>query len=128
MTKKALLSQVCRFGLVGVAAAVIHLSVVVLLVQSTDMAPLIANIFGFAIGFQMSYWGHRLWTFKATTSLHRVAFPKLLLIQILNFAANETLFYLFLLLNLPYAVALFIVLAILPLFTFVASKLWVFNA
>lgn len=122
-----LIQQLFRFGIVGLAAAGIHFSIVVALVQTWAVAPLVANVFGFMTGFQMSYWGHRLWTFNGAAIMHRVALPKLLLVQIVNLIANEGLFYFFLSINLPYTVALLIVLTILPLFTFVSSKFWVFR-
>lgn len=119
--------QICRFGIVGVIAACVHLGLVIAIVQIFAIAPLIANVFAFSISFQCSYWGHRRWTFRGTETSHAIALPKLLFIQILNFAANETLFYIFLSLNLPYPIALIIVLTILPIFTFISSKLWVFR-
>ncbi len=122
-----LLHQVFRFGVIGLTAAFIQIGVVVALVQGFNMAPLSANVVGFLIAFQMSYWGHRLWTFKAADTLHVVAIPKLLLVQLINFTANETLFYFFLTLHLPYPLALAIVLTILPIFTYFSSKLWVFR-
>jgi putative flippase GtrA len=122
-----LISQLFRFGMVGITAASIHFITVMLLVQNFFLAPLVANIFGFLISFQVSYWGHRLWTFQETSVLHRTTFPKLLLVQVVNFSANETLFYIFLSLHLPYPLALLVVLTILPIFTFVSSKLWVFR-
>src|SRR6266545_1566470 len=94
--------QFCRFGIVGLTATLIHYSIVVELVQKISMQPLIANIFAFLIAFQMSYWGHRLWTFNDSVSLHRDAFPKLLLVQSLNFTINESLFYILMTWGLPY--------------------------
>jgi putative flippase GtrA len=126
MNKLDLFFQVFRFGVVGVIAAAIHFGIVISLAHYWSIQPLVANVFGFAIAFQMSYWGHRWWTFSDTMSLHRVAIPKLFFVQTLNFAANETLFYIFLALGLPYPIALITVLAALPIFTFFASKLWVF--
>ncbi len=123
-----LLSQLFRFGVVGVSAAIIHIGTVIILVQRWSFLPLVANIFGFLIAFQCSYWGHRLWTFNDTVSSHRTALPKLLVVQVLNLLANETLFYIFLSLNLPYPVALVAVQAILPVFTFTSSKIWVFRS
>lgn len=123
-----LFGQLFRFGMVGVTAAAINFSVVVLLVQNTGMHPLLANIFGFLTAFQMSYWGHRLWTFGARDISHRSAVTKLVIVQALGFAANETLFYIFLSMHLPYRIALFLVLSILPIFTFISSRYWVFRA
>lgn len=122
-----LATQIFRFGMVGLIAASVHISIVVTLVQHAQLLPLVANIFAFCISFQMSYWGHRLWTFNDTEVLHRAALPKLLFIQLLNFAANESLFYVFLSLDIPYPIALIFVLTILPIFTFISSKLWVFR-
>lgn len=122
-----MIKQLFRFGIVGLTAAAIHFGIVVWIVQTWAIAPLIANVFAFGISFQVSYWGHRRWTFEGTTTLHREAFPKLVFIQALNFAANESLFYIFLMFDLPYPIALAIVLTILPIFTFVSSKLWVFR-
>lgn len=122
-----MIKQLYRFGVVGLSAATLHFCIVVTLVQGCLLDPLIANVFAFGIAFQVSYWGHRLWTFKDTIIPHREAFLKLMMVQIMNFALNESLFYLFLTWNLPYEIALTIVLSILPIFTFVSSKLWVFR-
>jgi len=123
-----LLTQLFRFVSVGVTAAAVHFTTVVWLVQTNLLLPLTANVVGFLLSFQVSYWGHRSWTFNETTVLHRAALPKLLLVQVLNFIANESLFFWLLSLHIPYALALIVVLAILPLFTFFISKLWVFAA
>lgn len=123
----SLFLQIFRFGIVGIIAAIFHVSIVIYLVQQWFLLPLVANIFAFMFSFQLSYWGHRLWTFSDSDTLHSIAIPRLLFIQLINFAANETLFFIFLSLNLPYPIALILVLTILPLFTFITSKFWVFR-
>jgi len=123
----SLLRQIFRFGLVGITAATIHFSIVVMLVQHYSFEPLIANIFAFMVSFQASYFGHRRFTFHGTTAMHIVAVPKLLTLQIMNFIANESMFYVLMALHLPYQLALIIVLATLPLFTFAVSKRWIFR-
>lgn len=123
-----LIYQLMRFGIVGVTAAAVHFSVVVLLVQNgVVQQPLVANIFGFMLAFQVSYSGHRFWTFRGTTVTHTAAWAKLLLVSVSGFCANEGLFYLFMTVaGLPYPLALFIVLTVMPVITFTLSKLWVF--
>lgn len=122
-----LLPQFMRFGIIGMFAAIVHLGTVILLVESNLLPPLLANIIAFMIAFQVSYFGHRLWTFQADTE-HRRAFPKLLLVSCTTFIANEGLFYLLMtIFKMPYIAALFIVLTLLPIFTFTLSKLWVFR-
>jgi putative flippase GtrA len=125
---KAMMLQIMRFGTVGLTAATIHFTIVVSLVQLAGMRPLIANVFAFLVSFQVSYWGHRKWTFSDTVELHRVAFSKLLLVQLINFVLNEFLFYVFLSLHIPYPIALLMVFAALPVFTFISNKWWVFKS
>lgn len=121
------IAQLFRFGMVGLTAAAIHFSIVVFLVQHFSYMPLVANAVAFLFSFQVSYWGHRTFTFNESEVLHRAAMPKLLLIQVFNFFANETLFYIFLSMHIPYQLSLLMVLGILPVFTFAASKVWVFR-
>lgn len=119
--------QILRFLTIGATAAVVHCSVVILLVQIFNYAPLIANVAGFIVSFQVSYWGHRRFTFSGTEVSHREAYPRLVVVQLFNFGLNESLYYLFLSFNLPYILALVIVLSIIPFFTFFTSKFWVFE-
>jgi len=123
---KFLVMQLMRFGIIGSLAAFINFSIVILLVELLGWHPLSANAIAFFIAFQVSYSGHRYWTFRNTTTQHRVAFPKLLIVQIIDFFANEGLFYFFLSMHLPYPLALLIVLMILPILTFTVSKFWIF--
>lgn len=128
LMNRFLFFQLIRFGLIGSVAAIIHFSIVIFLVELAAFKPLYANVFAFFISFQVSYSGHRLWTFRGTKTQHRVALPKLLLLQITNFIANEGLFYIFLThFNLPYPIALILVLMILPIATFTVSKIWIFR-
>lgn len=120
--------QLTRFGIVGVSAALVHFSIVILLVESDSMEPLIANVIGFCTAFQISYWGHRMWTFSGTTQKHTVTFSRLLLVSILAFIVNEGMFYVFMQqFAFPYPLALILVLSILPLIIFTINKLWVFE-
>jgi len=124
---KAELYQIMRFGIVGGTAAIVHFSMVVWLVQEFSYAPLVANVAGFLLAFQVSYFGHRLWTFSETSVLHREAYPRLVAVQVMNFSLNEMLYYVFLSLHLPYQLALLIVIAIMPIFTYLTSRWWVFQ-
>lgn len=129
LMNKNLFFQLFRFGIVGVSAGAVHFSVVVFFVEMSLLKPLFANIIAFMIAFQVSYSGHRYWTFRGTVTDHRVAFPKLFLVSTLTFFANESLFYVFMsYFQLPYQVALLIVLTILPITTFALSKFWVFRS
>jgi putative flippase GtrA len=122
------LKQVMRFGIVGSCAAMVNLTIVIIIVQCGWLQPLYANVIAFFIAFNVSYFGHRYWTFNRTLTPHKAAIPKLLLVSGSNFIANEGLFYFFLnVMKLPYPLALIIVLATLPIVTFTLGKLWIFR-
>lgn len=123
-----LLLQLMRFGVVGLSAALVHFSIVVALVEWQNLQPMLANVVAFCVAFQVSYWGHRYWTFSNTQQRHTVAFPRLLLVSGATFLANESLFYIFMTqFHLPYIPALIFVLSVLPLAVFTMNKFWVFE-
>ncbi|MCW5590408.1 MAG: GtrA family protein [Legionellales bacterium] len=128
ISTKKLPVQIIQFGIVGSLAALIHLSVVILLVSTFAIPPLFANLFAFIIAFNVSYFGHRWWTFNtAEHSLHQSLF-KFFVVAALSFILNETLFYIFLYdFHLFYALALLLVLIIVPPLTFLLSKFWAFT-
>ena len=86
-----------RFGIIGLVAAAIHYWMVVALVELGDMAPLLANLGGFASACWYSYFGHRHWTFVArrTTNATHLFFRFLAiamlkqLTAVRRFAANS---------------------------------------
>jgi putative flippase GtrA len=123
-----LAKQILRFIVIGTLAALVNFSIVIALVEANIMSPLLANVFAFAVAFQVSYFGHRYWTFSRTINAHKIALPRLFVISGSSFIANEGIFYLFLnLFQLPYIFALFLTLTILPIISFVFNKLWVFQ-
>lgn len=120
--------QLFWFCFIGTCAAITHLSTVILLVELTRLSPLVANIGGFAVSFNVSYWGHRKRTFAGTQAAHKHAIPKLFLVSSCIFIANEFLFYLLLKhTRLPYFVSLTFVIILLAVITFLLSKVWVFR-
>ena len=118
--------QLARFGVVGITAMAVHWIAVTLLVP-LGIAPLIANILAFAIAFNVSYVGHRNWTF-ASTANHATTFKRFFLVALASFVLNETLYYLLLSFTaLDYRIALAMVLVAVAALTFVMSRYWAFR-
>jgi len=118
--------QLIRFGCVGGAAAATHLGVVAALVPA-GLPPLVANALAFAVAFQVSYYGHRGWTFRSPGG--RGEYFRLLLVSLVSFALNEALYAAMLrFAPLDYRLSLALVLAAVAVFTFAGSRLWVFAA
>lgn len=125
-----MIRQLARFGTVGVAAMAVHWLVVAALVP-LGAAPLLANIAAFAIAFNVSYAGHRRWTFAAQQTATAASDPSLrrfLGVALLSFALNETLYYALLGQGMEYRVALLLVLVAVAALTFVLSRYWAFRS
>lgn len=121
--------RLLRFGAVGLLAAAVHYWTVIGLVELLQILPLQANFGGFAVAFWVSYFGHRYWTFDNPGGIAAAAsFLRFLATALLGFCLNELLFYLFLrYLELPYYVALAVVVAIVAVMTYVLSRWWAFR-
>ncbi|HSB97731.1 MAG TPA: GtrA family protein [Spongiibacteraceae bacterium] len=128
-----MIRQLARFGVVGIAAMAVHWLVVAVLVPLGAL-PLIANVVAFAIAFNVSYIGHRHWTFAADSAVDVVAddrgtpFKRFFGVALLSFVLNEILYYLLLrYTTLDYRIALLIVLIAVAALTFILSRYWAFR-
>ena len=121
----ALALQYGRFLVVGMAATAVHVSLYVGCVALLGMAPLLANAIGFALGVQVSYFGHGRWTFRDAEG-SRLRFW---IVSGVGFALN-TLFVQLVTgtLGLAYGWAIPLIAGVTPVLTFTLSKLWAFRA
>nr|WP_316639273.1 GtrA family protein [uncultured Roseateles sp.] len=115
------------FGLMGAAAALVHLGLVWCLVARGGLAPLLANGAGFCAAFVVSFIGHHRRSFAAQHVPWRQALPRFLLVALLGFAANEALYALLLRSGLDYRLALFLVLGLVAGMTWLLSRHWAFR-
>jgi len=121
------LRQLAIFGIVGVAAFLTHFAIVIAIVP-LGLVPLTANVIGFLCAFGVSYYGHSTWTFPANGDRKRLrALHRFFRVAVGAFLANETLFWMLLQwTDLPYQLALIIVLTLVAAGTLVLSKYWAF--
>lgn len=118
--------QFVRFNLVGVISTIAHVSVA-LAIEALGLAPaILANLFGFFAAFLISYFGHSKFTFHARLE-HKTHLPKFLTIALIGLAVSS-----FITLNAHYRMGYSFVLTmaivgiVVPIFTFLSLKLWVF--
>jgi putative flippase GtrA len=123
-----MISQLVRFGVVGLTAMAVHFLVVRGLVPR-GMTPLTANVLGFFAAFQVSYWGHSLFTFRGHGNSSAESMARFILLATASFLLNEG-FYAVLLRHsdLPYDHALVVVLLVVSALTFILSRNWAFQA
>ena len=117
--------QLIRFGFVGAAASATHLGVVAALVPA-GLVPLAANVAGFAAAFQISYYGHRIWTFGHRGGSRE--YLRMLAVSLSAFTLNQVIYAgLLKFTTLDYRVALALVLVAVAVGTFLAARVWVFT-
>jgi putative flippase GtrA len=120
--------QIFKFGCIGVLAAIVNFIVVIFLVEKFAWHPLTSNILGFILAFQVSFFGHRHWTFKsANIKNHHVAWAKFFIVAIFSLGLNQASYAFYLFFISHYTLALFLALATVPPITFILSKIWAFK-
>lgn len=116
-----------RFGLVGLLSTTVHIAIVWLLLTRSNIAPIVTNTFAFLSAFGFSFVGNYIWTFRSPGRPRR-AILRFFVIAVSAFAVN-TLLLAFLLYGnwfSPVASAVFSA-SIVPLISYVASRLWAFK-
>jgi putative flippase GtrA len=120
--------QIGIFIAVGSAAALIHLTVVALLVEILGLRPLAANVIGFLVAFLVSFGGHARWTFPLSAEHHTAARTRFFAVASTGFVLNQAAYAEALHLFGPryYLPVLAAVLVGVAVATFLLSKLWAF--
>lgn len=128
-TKTETARQAGTFALVGLAATGVHY--LVALALSLAMPVTWANPFGFLVAFGVSYIGHGRLTFRLAEGEqhHRKRLPRFALTATTGFLIGQGLLLaLRALTPFPDWLALGIALGVVPVFTFVTSRIWVFSS
>ncbi len=121
------LGKAWRFGCVGVAATAIHCSMVIALVQVLSVDPVAASVPAFVTAFLFSYRANHGWTF-ARRGGHRRYLVRFFLVTSAMLGMNLGIMYGCVdLLGLHYVTALLIVVATLPLLSFLLNACWAFR-
>lgn len=116
-----------RFGLIGIAATALHVSVVWVLIVHAATPALLANLLAFSCAFGVSFIGNYLWTFGAPGRPRRALF-RFLVIALSAFAANNAVLALVLSLGwVEQATVAIGAAAIVPVVSFLGSRFWGFK-
>jgi putative flippase GtrA len=122
------MSAFFRFAITGVTATLTHVLIFVALVELLATAPVIANVPAFFGALLVSYGLNYHWTFGSSGE-HGVMLPRYVVVALIGLGLNIGIT--FLVVNVGgywYGYALAAVVIIVPLFTFLVSKGWVFNS
>ncbi len=127
MLSKELLRQLFAFGCVGVLATVVHYVVALFFTDFFLVSVFLSNILGYCAAVFVSIYGHSIFTYR--TKLTSVIAQRFVIVSLSTLAASEVILYcLTTLLTLHHRIALAVVVATIPVFTFVITKFWVYAA
>ena len=116
------MTEVLRFGLVGVAATLVHASVYLFCL--TYVTPQMANVVGFFCALAISYFGHRYFSFARTAGGAPVL--RFLAVAFLGFSMNAGFVHLMDHgMDAP-RLAFWCITFVTPALTYVLLKFWVF--
>ena len=120
-------SSFVRFGSFGAVATLVHVVIFTVLVESFAVAPVRASIPAFLCAMLFSYVANSKWTFRVDvehgTHLHRYA-----LVSLFGLALNTLITYVVVdVLRLWYGVALALVVAAVPLMTYLLNRHWTYR-
>ena len=121
MKLKNEIRRILAFGLVGVGATLIHLIFAQLALFATKM-PMLSSLIGFVPAFVFSYLGHRHFTFS--DAAHGSVF-RFFVVAFSGFGFS--VFVLEALETLQPWLALTVSIGVIPLWTYVMVRLWVFS-
>ena len=126
MTNPLKLTQrLSYFTVIGASAASVHLLSVLSLVTYLQIPPLVANMLAFLLAFNVSFLGHRRFTFAKLHDLKRLRLPHFFLVAASAGLINESLYYLLLQYTmLNYLFALVLVIGLMSIYSFVLSRFW----
>ncbi|KTD74707.1 GtrA family protein [Legionella waltersii] len=111
--------------IIGTSAAAVNILIVGLLVHFISISPLLANVLGFLIAFNVSYLGHKRYTFSNLDDQKELKLMHFFIVAASAGLLNEALYYLFLeYTSIHYLVSLTLVLVLVAVYNFVVSRFW----
>ncbi|QOT09877.1 GtrA family protein [Paenibacillus sp. JNUCC32] len=115
-----------QYALVGVIGTLVHTVVLTISVELFKMAPIYSTMLGFIFSLVISYKLNSIWTFSTTVSID--VFFKYVATCLIGLLVNVLIMFVTVnMLNLYYLYGQLIAIAVVPVFNFTVSRLWVFK-
>ncbi len=121
-----LLKQAAKFATIGAGATALHVASALLFNSYAGFSALQANFLAFLVASAFTFCGNYYWTFSQTGKIV-ATIPRFVVLSSGCFAINQAIVYVVTsLAHLPLWVAMLPVVAVIPAFSFWASKTKVF--
>jgi putative flippase GtrA len=128
---RRLMSQGAKFGLVGLVATAVHITIFVICIELAGMRPFWANFPAFGMAVVVGFIGHFSWTFRDQTSRQgrpaTMALARFSATAVLGFSLNSLVVFTVVdLAGLAYPFAAVLMATAVPATVFLVSKFWAF--
>jgi len=128
MTIRWVRGRPVAFTVVGAMAAAVHWAVAVLVVELAGITPPLANVVGWLVALSVSFVGHWRWTFGDRRVPAGRSARRFFVVSACAFACNAAAYALLLRFSLlRYDIGLAVVLLLVAIFTYLASRQWAFG-
>ncbi len=122
-----LFRQIYRFAITGGGTTLIHVMLAISLHEYLSVSAFTSNLIAFLVAWFLSYLGNFYWTFDGL-SQHRQTILPFMALSIFGFLLNQSIVAIATLyLEWSLQSALIIVVLTVPLFSFLASKAFIFS-
>lgn len=110
---------------IGGIATLAHILMVLGMVSGNIFQPLIANIIAYLIAFNISFFGHKYFTFSKLDDQKKLSLPHFFIVAGTAGLINEGLYFLFLnYTSINYIISLILVLGMVAVYTYLLSRFW----
>lgn len=126
-TKGTVIRSIVTFVFMGGITTVVHVLVGLCAHHFAGLAPFNANLVAFSVAFFLSYFLHKTYSFRSPGRVRR-SMPRFFVVSATNLILNQLIVYVFsIVLGHPYWISLAIMVVVVPTFTYILSRVWVFD-
>lgn len=120
------LKTLVRFGVIGIAATAVHVTIVFLLIERANAQPILANLIAFAFAFVVSFSGQYYWTFRSKRRISS-AVTRFFLVAFSAFLVNNVVLITLLDMDLMQpSLAAVLAVFVIPLISYLLGRFWAF--
>jgi len=127
---RSLISQIAKFGGVGICATATHVAFFSLFIEIFGISQLVSNFLAFCLAFGVSFFGHFYWTFASDARPGRdvgAALPRFLVTALIGLGLNTGIVFIVdAVLRLPYLYSVLGMTFLVPPILFLISRYWAF--
>lgn len=115
------------FGFAGGFVTLVHIAVGLFLHNVLGISAFNANLMAFCVGFFLSYYMHRTYTFRSKAKVSR-SMPRFFVIAAISLVLNQLSVYgVVNIAGQPYYLALATMIVVVGIFTYVMGRIWAFS-